>query len=584
MAAAGAGGEAGDKRRAAARVVVFPLPFQGHITPALQLAGALHARGGLAVTILHTEFNAPDPTRHPGFSFVSVPDAVPETITGGRIAKILALNAAMETSGHVRAALASLMAEAEPRLACLIMDSTLTAAQKAAAGLGLPTLVLHTGGAACFRLFRSYDLLHDKGYLPATESNLHMPIKELPPLLVRDLFDPSKLPNKEIGQKILNLATETTTNSSGAILNTFEALEPHELAGGSGTSLVTKDRSCIEWLDAQEPGSVLYVSFGSVAPVTQDEFVEIAWGLVNSGKPFLWVVRRGLVIGVEKQELPEGFESAVEGRDQLATGRYVAETWKIGILLEGVLERGEIEKAIRKLMEGNEGAEIRERAKHLKEKVRMSLESSGSSQRAVDTCLTSLVHCKSATRLTNSASLTADLAFQHPICCPQPMADQAEHRRRRRGVVLFPLPFQGHITPMLQLAAILHSRGLDITVLHTDFNAPDPSRHHPDLAFVPIHESFPEEVTSPVADVARQLLALNAACEAPFRETLSSLLRGHHDVACAVVDGQCYAALRAASDLGLPALALRADSAATFLTLLAYPRLRDAGFVPVRGK
>lgn len=70
--------------------------------------------------------------------------------------------------------------------------------------------------------------------------------------------------------------------------------------------------------------------------------------------------------------------------DQLANGRYVAETWKIGILLEGVLERGEIEKVIRMLMEGDEGVEIRERAKHLKEKVRMSLESSGSSQQAVD--------------------------------------------------------------------------------------------------------------------------------------------------------------------------------------------------------
>ena len=36
-------------------------------------------------------------------------------------------------------------------------------------------------------------------------------------------------PTKKFGQKILNLAIETTTNSSGAIFNTFEALEPHEL-------------------------------------------------------------------------------------------------------------------------------------------------------------------------------------------------------------------------------------------------------------------------------------------------------------------------------------------------------------------
>ncbi|CAN6213619.1 unnamed protein product [Urochloa humidicola] len=217
---------------AAACVAVFPLPFQGHITPMLQLAGALLSRG-LAVTVLHTAFNAPDPARHPGLDFVAVPDAIPEAMAGAAangIAKILALNAAMEASGRVRGALASLMAaEGEPRLACLVIDSTLTAVQKAAAGLGLPTLVLHTGSAACFRLFRSYDMLHDKGYLPSTEFNLDTQIEELPPLLVRDLFDPSKLPNKEIGQKILNLATQTTTNSSGAILNTFEDLEPYEL-------------------------------------------------------------------------------------------------------------------------------------------------------------------------------------------------------------------------------------------------------------------------------------------------------------------------------------------------------------------
>ncbi|KAL6897254.1 hypothetical protein ACP4OV_006950 [Aristida adscensionis] len=454
------GGGGGTARRA--RVAVFPLPFQGHISPALQLAGALHARG-LAVTVLHTAFNAPDPARHPALSFVAVPDAVPEAVAGGGgngIAKILALNAAMEASGRVRDALASLLRRSEEedeeprRLACVVIDSTLTAVQKAAASLGLPTLVLHTGGAACFRLFRSYDMLHDKGYFPATESNLDMPVKELPPLLVRDLFDPSKLPSKEIGPKILKLATETTTNSMGAILNTFDALEAYELGmirdelpesipafavgplhklsscNSAETSLLNHDRSCIEWLDTQIPSSVLYVSFGSVVHVTQEEFMEVAWGLANSGKPFLWVVRRGLIIGVDKLELPERFVCAVGDRgkviewapqqevlahssvggfwthngwnstlesiyegvpmlsrpifgDQLATGRYVAHTWKIGILLEGVLERGRIEMVIRKLME-EEGVEMRERAKGLKKKAHKCLESSGSSQQAID--------------------------------------------------------------------------------------------------------------------------------------------------------------------------------------------------------
>jgi UDP-glucosyltransferase BX8 len=151
-----------------------------------------------------------------------------------------------------------------------------------------------------------------------------------------------------------------------------------------------------------------------------------------------------------------------------------------------------------------------------------------------------------------------------------------------RRVVMFSLPFQGHLSPMLQLAGLLREQGLAVTVLHADLNAPDPARH-PELEFVPIHEAFPDEVTSPGADIVRQLLALNAASEAPFRAALASVLRGG-DVACAVVDGQCYAALRAAAQLGVPTLALRTDSAATFRCMLAYPRLREAGYVPVKGK
>ncbi|KAF7056630.1 hypothetical protein CFC21_064018 [Triticum aestivum] len=157
--------------------------------------------------------------------------------------------------------------------------------------------------------------------------------------------------------------------------------------------------------------------------------------------------------------------------------------------------------------------------------------------------------------------------------------EEAPHAVGRR-VVLFPLPFQGHLSPMLQLAELLRARGLPVTVLHTDFNAPDPTRH-PELAFVPIHEALPTSATSPDADIVAQLLALNSGCEAPFREALASLLR-REDVACAVVDGQWYAALGAASALGVPVLALRTDSAATFGSLLAFPRLRDAGYVPIK--
>ncbi|CAN6203488.1 unnamed protein product [Urochloa humidicola] len=308
----GVGGEhprAGRRRRR--RVLVFPLPFQGHIDPMMHFAGVLHARGGLAVTVLHTRFNALDPARHPEFRFVPVPDGVPADVAaaGKIIDVILAMNAAMEASpAAVRGALASALAEDGAAAACLVIDANLLAVQKAAAALGLPTVVLRTGSAACLRCFLAYPLLHDKGYLPANESQLYVPVPELPPLRVRDLFQ-TKISSHEMLREVIARITETVRNSSGVVINTFEALEPTELeklrgelghlpfllAAGplhklssskktTGSSLLDQDRSCIEWLDTRAPGSVLYVSFGSLAAMDSGEFMEVAWGLATGGR------------------------------------------------------------------------------------------------------------------------------------------------------------------------------------------------------------------------------------------------------------------------------------------------------------
>ncbi|KAF8768525.1 hypothetical protein HU200_007535 [Digitaria exilis] len=389
-------------------------------------------------------FNAPDPAHHPRLALVPVSVDVPEAVFASEdnMTKVFDLNATLDASGYLRNALASLLDRpGVPRPACLVTDAAFPAVQKAAMDLGLPWLVLHTCSAVAFRLFMSYHILYGNGYLPK---------KELPPLQVRDLFDPSKLPNQENVQKIMNLWNQTKMNS-GTIINTFEDLEGPELEMIRGevtdngtlvfnigplhklspidvtkTSLLEEDCSCIEWLDTQAPCYVLYVSFGSLAQLTQDEFTEIAWGLANSEKPFLWVVGRGLVLGVERPELLEGFKHALlEGRgkvvewapqqnvlahsavggfwthswwnstlesiyegvpmvsrpsfaDQFSTGRYVEAVWKIGFLLEGVLER----------RKEKEGLEARERAKDLKKKAIMCLESNGSSRTVLD----NLVH------------------------------------------------------------------------------------------------------------------------------------------------------------------------------------------------
>jgi len=54
MATASPAGSGGGSRR---RVLLFPVPFQGHLTPMLLLAGALHARGGGGLVTWQDAYN-----------------------------------------------------------------------------------------------------------------------------------------------------------------------------------------------------------------------------------------------------------------------------------------------------------------------------------------------------------------------------------------------------------------------------------------------------------------------------------------------------------------------------------------------
>jgi hypothetical protein len=155
---------------------------------------------------------------------------------------------------------------------------------------------------------------------------------------------------------------------------------------------------------------------------------------------------------------------------------------------------------------------------------------------------------------------------------------------RRRRVLLFPLPYQGHINPMFQLAGLLHSRGFAITVFHTDFNAPDASRH-PAYDFVPVPDGTPE--SNPAQVTTERILELNRACEAPFRKRLAALLEQENArdnvVACLVGDAHLLTLLEVARGLGVPTMVLRTTSAACFRCFLAYPMLHQMGYLPPQG-
>ncbi|XP_021733893.1 putative UDP-rhamnose:rhamnosyltransferase 1 [Chenopodium quinoa] len=70
------------------------------------------------------------------------------------------------------------------------------------------------------------------------------------------------------------------------------------------------------WLNKQRKGSVVYVAFGSEFEPNQDQLMELALGLEQSGLPFFWAFRRS---EVSILKLPEGFEERTRGQGMVWT-------------------------------------------------------------------------------------------------------------------------------------------------------------------------------------------------------------------------------------------------------------------------
>ena len=210
---------------------------------------------------------------------------------------------------------------------------------------------------------------------------------------------------------------------------------------GSSSEVDESDK-CLKWLDKQPPSSVLYVSFGSGGTLSQNQINELASGLELSGQRFLWVLRApnnsasAAYLEASKEDplqfLPSGFlertmekglvvaswapqvqvlghnsvggflshcgwnstlESVQEGVP-LITWPLFAEQRMNAVMLtdglkvalrpkfneDGIVEKEEIAKVIKCLMDGEEGIGMRERMGNLKDSAASALKDGSSSQ------------------------------------------------------------------------------------------------------------------------------------------------------------------------------------------------------------
>ncbi|KAL3722343.1 hypothetical protein ACJRO7_034681 [Eucalyptus globulus] len=206
--------------------------------------------------------------------------------------------------------------------------------------------------------------------------------------------------------------------------------------GERGQQAAIDEQSCLSWLNAREPNSVLYVRLGSLAKLTPEQLLEIAYGLEASSYSFIWAVGKifessengegggegWLPSAFEETEgVPErlilehppvggymthcGWNSTLESvsagvpmvtfprsAEQFFNEKLVTDELRIGVQV-GSMEctswntkpgppvgREKVEAAVRKVMDGVEqAAEMRRRAKDLGEKVERAVEQGGSS-------------------------------------------------------------------------------------------------------------------------------------------------------------------------------------------------------------
>ncbi|XP_052184730.1 UDP-glucose iridoid glucosyltransferase-like [Diospyros lotus] len=333
------------RRRLVCRsVVLVPCPFQGHVSPMLELGSVLHSKG-FSITIAHCEeINPPNPSNHPDFAFLPFRlsgDDHQDIFSGGVEALFTSLNARSESplkeclAHHLK----MMPDQKEGRISCIVVyDALMYTGEAAATQLKLPSLILRTSDASALLAYGAMARLQAAGYSDNfPDSKLRDPVPQLHPLRFKDL-PTSKHQTLESLVRMVSLVCIKRT-SSAIIWNTLDWLEQPAMAKlqqqdqipffsvgplfklavpRCPTNLMEEDAGCISWLDKQNPQSVLYISFGSLDFIDERELAEMATGLANSGQPFLWAIRPGSVLGSQWIEpLPPGFVEEIGERGRI---------------------------------------------------------------------------------------------------------------------------------------------------------------------------------------------------------------------------------------------------------------------------
>ncbi|EFJ28457.1 hypothetical protein SELMODRAFT_93648 [Selaginella moellendorffii] len=303
------------------RVAIVTFPLHGHQNPMMRLACRL-ANLGIRVTFFTSKWF--EKSAKPSKAYEELIKVV--GIEGGLDDNQLnssndAIADVLRESEKMRQPFEKLVLADEEEngtpFACLIVDACFPwlpeVRHRFVAGFWASTV-------ACASVMVTLPDLVAKGYLPAQGEKLLSPganglaLAGIP-FYFHTANEEDLRMSIEFGQVLLH------SGMSCLLLNSFEGAEKQRIQELQSLlpcpclpvgPLMATDQNgiarhadrCLEWLDQQEPKSVVYVSFGTLAYVSAQQFEELALGLESSGASFLWVVRPTLV---DKQEDVETF-------------------------------------------------------------------------------------------------------------------------------------------------------------------------------------------------------------------------------------------------------------------------------------
>ncbi|KAK7252549.1 hypothetical protein RIF29_36573 [Crotalaria pallida] len=445
--------------------LVLAFPGQGHINPMLQFSKLLQHEG-IKVTLATTVFYCKNMLRlPPSIALGTFSDGFDN---GGGLGKAKSLKHYLDTSRQVGSqTLKDLIIKKLGRsgnpVDYLIYDSFLPWVMDVAKRSGIPGAVFITHTLAVSSLYYHVNLGNIK--VPITHE---VSLPALPPLQPEDL--PSPFFNYEedfVALHSLAAHFSDIHKADRVLCNSLYELEKEivdwtmkiwpkfRTIGPSIPSMFLDKRlendedygaaqftseECMKWLEDKPKGSVVYVSFGTMVAVNEEQIEEVAYGLKDSGSYFLWVVRAS-----EQAKLPKDFElksekglvvawcsqlkvlaheaiscfvthcgwnSTLESlslgipmiavpqwAEQFTNAKFIADVWKVGIRAiraavdeKKIVTREVLKHCIWKIMESDKGIEVKRNAMQWKTLAVEAFGEGGSSHTNITEFLDGLFH------------------------------------------------------------------------------------------------------------------------------------------------------------------------------------------------